>query len=85
MRDAGQSSHWYALLCGRPGESVQMQTLTSTLHIQGRQLPHYLLHKTNYRSALTHLSVPNLRTAPSPVVPHTSMKTHPGTNQSRNQ
>lgn len=53
---------------------MQMQTLTPMLHIQGRQLPHYLFHKTHFRSALIHLSVPNLRTAPSPVVPQTSTK-----------
>lgn len=52
-----------------------MQTLTPVLHIQGRQLPHYLFHKTNYKSALIHLSVPSLRTAPSPVVPQTNEDT----------
>lgn len=44
--------------------------------------PQDLFHKTDYRGALIHLTVPSLRTAPSPMVAQTC--TEMGTNQ-RNQ
>lgn len=70
-----------APVCCVAGRQQEMQTL----HIHGWQLPHCSFHKTNNSGTLIHLHVPNLRTAPSPWLPQTSMKTHPGTNQSRNQ